>query len=315
VAGLRWILRDITDRKEAEENVMRLNVELEQRVKERTAALEAANRELEAFSYSVSHDLRAPLRSINGFSKAVLEEYADKLDEQGVKYLQYAHDASVRMGHLIEDLLELSRVSRGELLKDRIDLTNMFKAVSADLASRYSLRKVELAVQDGLWACADTGLMRVAIENLLSNAWKFTNRRERARVEVGFTINNERPCVFIRDNGAGFDMAAAHRLFGVFQRLHSQESFPGTGIGLATVRRIIHRHGGEIWAEGRPGEGATFYFTLPEIGCDFQAPVPVESKTLPEQGPTPEPPSPDEVRPSRAKRVTLDRRAKPAAKA
>ena len=226
LTGLRWIIRDITERKLAEARVLRLNAELEQRVRERTAALEAANRELEAFSYSVSHDLRAPLRSINGFSKAVLEQYADRLDAQGVKYLQYAHDASVRMSRLIEDLMELSRVNRGELRRAEVDLTALATLVCAELRKSDPKRNLELIIQSNLTVHGDEGLLRIALDNLLGNAWKFTSKKQPAKVELGVSEQDGRRVFFIRDNGAGFNMANAGRLFGVFQRLHSQEEFP-----------------------------------------------------------------------------------------
>jgi PAS domain S-box-containing protein len=265
-AGLRWVLRDVTERREAQERVLRLNADLEQRVSERTAALEAANREMEAFSYSVSHDLRAPLRCINGFTKALLDEYGDKLGPQGLRYVQYTHEAALRMGGLIEDLMGLSRAARGELRRQEVDLGALAAQVLAELQRREPQRKVETTVTPELKACGDPGLLRIALENLLSNSWKFTAKRDQGEIEVGATQQNSTCFFWVRDNGAGFNMTQADRLFGVFQRLHSQQEFPGTGIGLATVRRIITRHGGEVWAEGRPGEGATFYFTLPDQG-------------------------------------------------
>jgi PAS domain S-box-containing protein len=272
LTGLRWILRDITERRLAEDDILKLNAELEKRVRDRTAALEAANRELEAFSYSVSHDLRAPLRSITGFSTALLEEYGDHLDEQGLKYLQFAREAGQRMTRLIEDLMDLSRATRGELRHQEVDLSALATLVVAELRKREPRRPIEIEIAPKLLAHGDEGLLRIALENLLGNAWKFTVRHPQPRIEVGAASREGSPLYFVRDNGAGFNMAHAGRLFGVFQRLHSQDEFPGTGIGLATVRRIFHRHGGEVWAEGKINEGATFYFTLPTVDQSQQEP-------------------------------------------
>lgn len=238
--------------------------ELEQRVRERASALESANRELEAFSYSVSHDLRAPLRSIYGFSQAVLEDYRDRLDDRGVMYLQYACDASQRLSRLIEDLMEMSRVNRGDLRREEVDLSALAWTVTSELQRLEPQRSLETIIAPGLVAQGDHRLLRLALENLMSNAWKFTSKLPWARVEMGAMQRNGGRLYYVRDNGAGFSMAHAERLFGVFQRLHSVDEFPGTGIGLATVKRIVMRHGGDIWAEGKVNEGATFYFTLPE---------------------------------------------------
>lgn len=242
------------------------DAELDQRVRERTAALEAANRELEAFTYSVSHDLRAPVRSITGFSKALLEDYTDKLDTEGQQYLRYAYEAGVHMSRLIDDLIELSRASSGELRHQTVNLSALATYVLNELRRRDPEREVDVTVEPGLIAEGDEGLLRIALENLLDNAWKFTKHRPHARIEVGANRQNQNGSqqFFIRDNGAGFSMAEANRLFGAFQRLHSETDFPGTGIGLATVRRILTRHGGQVWAEGKPNEGATFYFSLPQ---------------------------------------------------
>jgi len=252
----------------ANREVLRLNEELEGRVRERTAQLESANRELEAFCYSVSHDLRAPLRAIDGFSQALVEDHGASVPEGGRRYLARIQSSAKRMGQLIEDLLNLSRVSRGGLERGAVDLSAMAREVVAELQQREPQRAPEVAIQDGMQAMADARLVRAALENLLANAWKFTSKAEHPRIEVG--ILREDPgaaTYFVRDNGAGFDMAYADKLFGAFQRLHAVNDFPGTGIGLATVQRIVNRHGGRIWADGQVGRGAAFFFTL-EYGED-----------------------------------------------
>jgi signal transduction histidine kinase len=236
--------------------------ELEQRVEERTAQLAAANKELEAFSYSVSHDLRAPLRSIDGFSLALLEDYAPRLDEEGKDHLQRIRAATQRMGMLIDDLLNLSRMTRAEIRKELVNLSTLAHSVAGGLQEAQPERRIEFRIEEDLEARADPHLLRVVLENLLGNACKFTSKRTSACVEFGKTHCNGNSAYFVRDNGAGFDPAYANRLFGAFQRLHGTTEFPGTGIGLATVQRIIHRHGGKIWAEGAVEKGATFYFTL-----------------------------------------------------
>ena len=255
--------RFISDKNAAEAEVRSLNQTLEQRVKERTAQFEAANRELEAFSYSVSHDLRAPLRSIDGFSQVLLEDYQDKLDEDGKHHLFRIRSGTQRMGHLIDDLLKLSKTSRSELTVSACDLSALSSRVAGDLADRNPERRVAIFIHPGMLVQADNHLMQVVLENLLGNAWKFTSKREAPSIEVGETVSPQGDrAFFIRDNGAGFDMAHADKLFCAFQRLHAVTDFDGTGIGLAIVQRIIHRHGGRVWAEARPGEGATFFFTL-----------------------------------------------------
>jgi signal transduction histidine kinase len=236
--------------------------QLEERVIERTTQLEAANKELESFSYSVSHDLRAPLRSIDGFSQALLEDYGDKLDAAGQSDLQRVRAATQRMAQLIDDMLDLSRVSRGEMHREIVDLSSMVKNIAAELTAAQPDRKVDLAIAEGIRAEADARLLRVLVENLLRNAWKFTGKHPTAKIEFGISQNNGRPVYFVRDDGAGFDMAYAGKLFGAFQRLHAMTEFNGTGIGLATVQRIVNRHGGKVWAEGKVDQGATFYFTL-----------------------------------------------------
>jgi signal transduction histidine kinase len=224
--------------------------------------LQIANKELEAFSYSVSHDLRAPLRAIDGFSRIVLEDNTGQLDTEGRNNLGRVRAASQRMGRLIDDLLLLSRLSRSEMRRTRVDLSALARTLAEDLQKQQPDRRVEFVIEPGLTANADAGLIRVVLENLLGNAWKFTGKRDQAKIEFGRTTHEGAPAFFVRDNGVGFDMTYADKLFGAFQRLHSTADFPGTGIGLATVQRIIHRHGGRVWAESKSGQGATFYFTL-----------------------------------------------------
>jgi PAS domain S-box-containing protein len=264
VIGVLGTYADVTERKRAEEELRTLNLELDQRVRERTAQLEAANKEMEAFSYSVSHDLRAPLRSIDGFSKALLEDYSDKLDDEGQEDLRCVRAASQRMAQLIDDILQLSRISRARLQVARVDLSALAESVLEELRRLEPERRVESAIEPGCVAMADGNLMRIVLENLLGNAWKFTAAKEAARIEFGRTMRDGAPVFYVRDNGAGFDMQYASKLFGAFQRLHTASEFPGTGIGLASVQRIIHRHGGEVWIEGRLDEGATAFFSLPQ---------------------------------------------------
>jgi PAS domain S-box-containing protein len=247
------MLRDISDRKHAEQEIV-----------QRSAQLEAANKELEAFSYSVSHDLRAPLRGIDGFSLALLEDYGDKLDADGKDCLQRVRAATQRMGVLIDDLLNLSQMTRTEIKLQRADLSAIVRSIAAELQKNQPERQAEFRIEESLEAFIDPHLIRIALENLLDNAWKFTSKRESACIEFGKTRRDQSLTYFIRDDGAGFDPAYAGRLFGAFQRLHDTNDFPGTGVGLATVQRIIHRHGGRIWAESALERGATFYFTLLE---------------------------------------------------
>jgi signal transduction histidine kinase len=244
--------------------VQEMQQRLEARVAERTALLEAANKELEAFSYSVSHDLRAPLRSIDGFSQALLEDCADALNEQGAGYLKRVRANAQRMAELIDDLLELARLGRGDLNRNRVNLSEIGHAVATDLRKTDPNRHVEVHIQDDLVVDADRRLVQILLENLLGNAWKFTANVAKATIQVGVDYADGRAVYFVRDNGAGFDMTYVDKLFRPFQRLHGDGDFPGTGIGLATVRRIVDRHGGRVWAEGAVGAGATVYFTLPE---------------------------------------------------
>jgi PAS domain S-box-containing protein len=249
---------DITDLKNAEREVRRLNRNLERKTEE----LEEANRELEAFSYSVAHDLRAPLRSIDAFSKMVLDGYAHNLDAKGNKYLATVRESAQRMARLIDDLLALTKVVRSDLRRLPIDLSAMARSALEHLRAQDPERDVAITIAEKIEAKGDPALLGVVLENLLGNAWKFTGNRKDARIEFGCNGESEDRVYFVRDNGAGFDMAYSGKLFGVFHRLHSFEEFEGTGIGLATVQRVIHRHGGRVWGQGQVDHGATFYFTL-----------------------------------------------------
>jgi len=263
IAGIVGAFLDITERKRAENEALTLNQELEKRVDQRTAQLEAANKELEAFAYSVSHDLRTPLRSIDGFGQILMEEHASQLDENGKDYLHRVRQGAQRMGQLIDDLLDLSRVSRAEMTVQQVNLSQMAQRIAGDLRDSDPQRHVNFAVAEGIEARGDGRLLRIVLENLLGNAWKYTSKHPTALIEFGQMQTDKRNVLFVRDDGAGFDSQFVHKLFGVFQRLHKTSDFPGTGIGLATVQRIVHKHGGDIWVKGEVEKGATFYFTLP----------------------------------------------------
>ena len=262
--GASIIYKDISQLETAYEEIRTLNSELEDRVAKRTAALEAANQELEAFSYSVSHDLRSPLRSIDGFSLALLEDYSERLDDTGCDYLQRLRGASQRMGQLIDDMLHLARISRTQMNVEKVNLSELALQILTERQQQEPQRQVEVLIEPSLTVLGDAPLLRIVLDNLLGNAWKFTGKTSQPFIEFGCQQEPETKelVFFVRDNGAGFDMAYAHKLFGVFQRLHHAKEFSGTGIGLATVNRIIHRHGGRIWADSQVNEGATFFFTI-----------------------------------------------------
>jgi len=252
------VMRDITERRKAEEALAQQAQELARSNNE----LSAVNKELEAFSYSVSHDLRAPLRSIDGFSKALLEDYIDKLDAQGKDFLQRVRAASQRMAQLIDDLLNLSRVTRSDMSREPVDLSSMAQTIAEELKKTQPERRVEFIIEGGLVVNGDARLLKLVLENLLSNSWKFTAKHARARIEFGAERSDSKLNYFVRDDGAGFDMAYVEKLFTPFQRLHAPTEFAGTGVGLALAQRIIHRHGGHVWAKGEVEKGATIYFTL-----------------------------------------------------
>jgi PAS domain S-box-containing protein len=253
---------DVTAHRSTEAALQRMNAELERRVVERTQALEQANREMQSFSYSVSHDLRAPLRVINGFSRILLADGAGKFDPETLDHLGRIAAGAERMGRLIDDLINLSRVSRTEMRRQAVNLSQLAASVAKNLAQAEPQRQVEILIAPDMMVDADPGLLQIVLENLLGNAWKFTSRTDGARVEVGWQERDGEIIRFVRDNGAGFDMRHAGKLFGAFQRLHSQREFEGTGIGLSIVQRIVVKHGGRIWAEAKPGAGAAIYFTL-----------------------------------------------------
>ena len=241
---------------------------LEEEVRQRTQALEASNQELESFAYSVSHDLRAPLRGVSGFAQVLLEDYADGLDDEGREYLQRVHDSALHMGELIEDLLKLSRITQAQLHCQDIDLSAIAREVCERLQQAHPERQVRLNIQPDITVWGDPGLLQVALDNLLGNAWKYSAQQEVAEITFACRQEDEQRICFVRDNGAGFDMRYSHKLFTPFQRLHASDTFQGDGIGLATVSRVILRHGGRIWAESEPGQGATFFFSLPDAPAD-----------------------------------------------
>jgi PAS domain S-box-containing protein len=276
VIGVFAAARDLSERKRAEEVIRKLNEQLDERVRRHTAELEATNKELEAFTYSVSHDLRSPLRHIDGFSKLLLEEYSANLPEDARRHLSRIRDATRRMGMMVDDLLNLTRLGRKQLSLQLTRLSSLLEEAIGDLQPEMAGREIEWRIGNLPFVECDPALVKQVFANLLSNALKFTRLQEHAVIEVGATTQDGRAVIFVRDNGVGFSMKYVDKLFGVFQRLHRPEDFEGTGIGLATVQRIVHKHGGRVWAEGELNKGAAFYFTLEAVKTR-----PGESNSLP----------------------------------
>jgi light-regulated signal transduction histidine kinase (bacteriophytochrome) len=263
IEGLTFIILDITEKKRDEDKIHQLNAELELLLRERTTQLDTSNQELAALSYSVSHDLRSPLRAIDGFSLALLQDHKEALDEQGQDYLNRIRAASQRMGKLIDDLLRLASITRQKFQSRTVDLSALVSQVANDYASTYPERTVEIKIEPGLQVQGDESLLEIAVVNLFGNAWLFTRHREDAQIEFGCQEIDGLSTYSLRDNGIGFDMRYATKLFQPFQTLHDRSDLEGSGVGLAIVHRIIRKHGGKIWAEARENHGATFYFTLP----------------------------------------------------
>ena len=260
--GAVFVMRNINDRKIAENKLKEYHDELERMVADRTAELETMNKELESFSYSVSHDLRAPLRRIDGFSQALLEDYGDKMDEQGLYYLNRMRIASQRMAQLIDDLLELSRLTRSDIQIEDVNLSYIAENIANELKTSNPKRNVQFVIEDNITVKGDSRLLKILMENLLDNSWKFTSHKDKALINFGTKNDNGRLIYFIKDNGCGFNMDESEKIFKPFHRINSENEFPGSGIGLATVQRIVNKHGGDIWAEGNIENGSIFYFTL-----------------------------------------------------